>query len=165
MVEGQTPTEWAIAPAGSVLPEGTFLPEAPSAAPGKSDAPPQGAILETRSTEEGVPYMSGGIGVSEREELAQVKSQYNLRLLFAVQGSGEYLSNIQVRVEEVSGRTRLAAVSQGPFFYARLAPGRYNLTVDAAGQVQTRQVTVPANGATEQSFYWASHYTIGDAPR
>jgi hypothetical protein len=160
----QAQTEWAIAPEGTSPSEGGVLPEA-QPGPGMSAAPPLGAILESKSTEEGVRYISGGVGVSEREGLAQVKSQYNLRLLFAVQGSGEYLSDIQVRVDEAAGPTRLAAVSKGPLFYARLPPGRYDLTVDAAGRVQTRQVTVPASGATDQSFYWASHFTSGEAQR
>lgn len=154
----QAQTEWAIAPEGGVLPEAQPVP-------GMSTAPPLGAILESKSTEKGVRYISGGVGVSEREGLAQVKSQYNLRLLFAVQGSGEYLSDIQVRVDEAAGPTRLTAVSTGPLFYARLPPGRYDLTVDAAGRVQTRQVTVPASGATDQSFYWASHFPSGEARR
>jgi hypothetical protein len=147
-------TEWAIAPEGTTRHEGPLAPEARSA--------PK-APMESESTQE-IPHISGGVGLSEREELAQVKSQYNLWLLFAVQGSGEYLSDIQVRIDEASGPTRLTAVSDGPLFYARLPPGRYVITAAAAGrQSQTHPVAVPKSGAAEQSFYWAPHDTTGDA--
>ncbi|WP_295403334.1 carboxypeptidase regulatory-like domain-containing protein [uncultured Thiocystis sp.] len=151
------PTEWAIAPKGTVLPEGTVVPEGSVVSPGGAVVSRPHATAEAVTAPEssqGIPYTSGGVGVSERDELARVKSQYNLRLLFAVRGSGEYLSNVQVQIDEVGGQHRLTAVSKGPFFYARLPPGRYTLTLDRAGQVQTRRVTLSARGAVNQSFYW-----------
>ena len=102
----------------------------------------------------GVPYISGGIGVSGREEMLEVKSRFNLRLLFAVAGSGSYLADVRVRIDDAAGPTLLDAVSQGPWFYVSLAPGRYILRLDNAGRVQTREITIPATGAIEQSFYW-----------
>ena len=125
---------------------------APSTVPAPSTIPAQVPPSEPAV---GIPYVSGGIGSSEREEMALVKSNYNLRLLFAVQGSGAYLADIKVRVSETAGATLLTAVSKGPWFYVKLVPGRYLLTLDKAGQIQTREVTVPANGAIQEAFYWA----------
>ena len=170
-----------VLPAGSMLPAGTVLPiQTPSATPVQTPAPapmrsppaetvaapappsipdqpiaPQPATSAPEATG-GIPYVSGGIGFSEREELAQVKSQYNLRLLFAVKGSGSYLSDIKVRIDDATGPTLLTAVSKGPLFYVALPPGLYNLILDNAGQVQTMQVAIPDSGATERSFYWVS---------
>jgi hypothetical protein len=104
----------------------------------------------------GVPHISGGIGASEREAMEQVKSQYNLRLLFAVAGSGAYLSNIRVQIQDAAGPILLTTVTVGPWLYANLAPGDYVLTVEHAGQAQTRNVTLPATGAVSESFYWAA---------
>jgi hypothetical protein len=39
-----------------------------------------------------ISYVSGGVGASEQEELEQVEADYNLRLLFAVTGSGAFLA-------------------------------------------------------------------------
>ena len=39
-----------------------------------------------------IPHVSGGVGYDERTRLEAVKSQYNLRLLFAISGAGSYLS-------------------------------------------------------------------------
>ncbi|MCX8018797.1 MAG: carboxypeptidase regulatory-like domain-containing protein, partial [Rhodocyclaceae bacterium] len=83
----------------------------------------------------------------------QVKPQFNLRLLFAETG-GAYLADIRVRIQDSSGALLLDAVSQGPWFYAKLAPGRYRVSVDNAGMVQTRDVNVPAAGGVDLNFYW-----------
>lgn len=117
-----------------------------------SDPPP---VADLSALTPGVPYLSGGIGASEREEMAQAKSSYNLRLLFAVQGSGAYLANVKVRIADATGATVLTAISRGPWLYANLTPGRYLLTLDKGGQIQTREVLVPTAGATQQAFYWA----------
>jgi hypothetical protein len=101
-----------------------------------------------------VSYVSGGVGVSERQALDQVKSQYNLRLLFAYNKSGAYLADVRVKITTGGGHTLLDVVSDGPFFYARLPAGHYRVSADNAGKVQTRSVTVPANGAVSQDFYW-----------
>jgi hypothetical protein len=115
--------------------------------------PPTERRLPGQSTL-GVPHISGGIGASEREAMEQVKSQYNLRLLFAVAGSGAYLSNIRVQIQDAAGPILLTTVTVGPWLYANLAPGDYVLTVEHAGQAQTRNVTLPATGAVAESFYW-----------
>lgn len=171
--------EWAIAPPGTVLPEGTVLseeivlppgtllpggavlpqsstPAVPTSTPPHTLAPATPAPVSTLPGQSslGVPHISGGIGASEREAMEAVKSQYNLRVLFAVAGSGAYLSNIRVQIKDVAGPVLLTTVTIGPWLYANLAPGEYVLTVEHAGQAQTRQVRIPETGATAESFYW-----------
>ncbi|MBK1721609.1 carboxypeptidase regulatory-like domain-containing protein [Thiocystis violacea] len=154
--QGTVLQQGTLLPAGTVLPGGAILPgaETPpdgSAAPTLAPAPRSAVDVDAAS---GVPYISGGIGVSGREEMEEVKSRFNLRMLFAVQGSGAYLADVKVRIDDATGPTLLTAVSQGPWFYADLAPGRYVLRLDNAGQEQTKEIIVPEQGAVEQSFYW-----------
>ena len=153
--EGTVLQEGMLLPPGTVLPGGAILPAEP-AAPVQSQPAPMPVPAPTPATDvaSGVPYISGGIGVSERTEMQEVKSRFNLRLLFAVAGSGSYLADVRVRIDDAAGPTLLEAVSQGPWFYASLAPGRYVLRVDNAGQIQTRDIEIPATGAVEQAFYW-----------
>jgi hypothetical protein len=161
-----------ILPGGAILPGATATPElvpsptpiptpeqvsAPEPAPAPELAPAPESGPEPRLPGQstlGVPHISGGIGASEREAMEQVKSQYNLRLLFAVAGSGAYLSNIRVQIDDAVGPTLLTTITIGPWFYASLAPGEYVLQVEYAGQRQTRQVVIPASGAVAESFYW-----------
>ncbi|EXJ16750.1 carboxypeptidase-like regulatory domain-containing protein [Imhoffiella purpurea] len=161
--EGTVLQEGVTLPPGTILPGGAILPktaapvvgEDTGSMPAQALPPSVPAAPEEGEVAGGVPYVSGGIGASGREEMREIRSKFNLRLLFAVQGSGEYLADVKVRIEDAAGPTLLTAVSQGPWFYASLAPGNYRLTVENDGNVQTRDVTVPSTGATDQSFYWS----------
>lgn len=102
-----------------------------------------------------IPFVSGGVGASEREELDQVKAQYNLHLLFAVARSGEFLAGIPVQIDDEAGNALLTAVSAGPYFYARLPPGHYVVTVENRGEVQSRRIRVQGAGIVSESFYWS----------
>jgi hypothetical protein len=101
-----------------------------------------------------ISYVSGGVGLSEREELAQLKGTYNLQLMFAYAKSGEYLADVAVKIADSAGRSLLEAVSSGPYFYAQLPPGRYQVSATNAGKAQTKTVSVPARGAVPVAFYW-----------
>ena len=101
----------------------------------------------------GVRYTSGGVGESERAELNALSSQFNLRLLFAMQSSGDYLADIKVIIVDKRGETVLSAESNGPWFYAQLPPGTYTVEVSTPDQTQRQPVTI----GTRQSrlnFYW-----------
>lgn len=140
------------APALSSEPTLTPIP-APTSEP--TPVPALSAQSPLQPVTQGVPHLSGGIGASEREQMEQVKAQYNLRLLFAAAGSGAYLSHVRVTIQDAAGPTLLSTVTVGPWFYANLATGDYTLTVEYTGQAQTRQVRVPASGAAAESFYWS----------
>ena len=47
------------------------------------------------ATEQGFPYMSGGVGLDEREVMRSWGAAYNLRLSFA-ETSGMYLSDVKL---------------------------------------------------------------------
>ena len=52
---------------------------------------PPGGSIQVR-TQQGIRFASGGIGLSGRDELRTLSPQFNLRLMFAMQGSGNYLA-------------------------------------------------------------------------
>jgi hypothetical protein len=100
-------------------------------------------------------YISGGIGEEERAQFEASRGYFNLRLAFAVRGSGEYLSSVRVRIADDKGAELLEADSDGPLFYARLAPGAYVVTASYGDQAQARRVRVGEQGAAEMVLYWA----------
>lgn len=120
-----------------------------------AQAPAQGAGLEPE-TKGSVTWVSGGIAEDELQEMRAVQGRYNLRLLFAVQGTGEYLADIPVRAVNAKGETVLDAVSRGPMLFAKMPAGTYKVTVSSEGRAQSRSIGVPASGAASQSFYWPS---------
>jgi hypothetical protein len=113
----------------------------------------QESVLQPR-TEGGITFISGGVGMDEREALKKVEGDYNLRLLFAAQGSGEFVAGVKVTILDAKGKTVLEAVSDGPRFFAKLAPGSYKLTATNNGTPMTRTVKISPKGSVSQAFYW-----------
>lgn len=103
--------------------------------------------------ERGVRYVSGGIGLNEREELNALSKQFNLRIRFAVQG-GNYLADINVDITNASGEKVLSAKSEGPWFFAQLAPGIYRVDVQAMDRAQNQSVRVNAGRQASLNFFW-----------
>ena len=137
--------EWAVKPSSS--PDGGARPA--------SSAPDRLVPLES---DQGIRYISGGVGDSERTELDAMSHQYNLRLLFAMQGSGEYLSAVRVNILDARGGTVLTAESQGPWFFAQLPPGNYVVDVSTPGQglqqPQRQEVHIGDSGQSRLDFRW-----------
>lgn len=106
-----------------------------------------------------IRYVSGGIGESERTELDALSGQFNLHMLFATQGSGEYLSAVQVTILDARNGQVLSAESKGPWFFAQLPPGGYSVEVTPTGlrgQGETQRKTVRIDGSSRSQldFYW-----------
>jgi len=105
-------------------------------------------------TEGGITYVSGGNGLEERQALNEVTGDYNLKLVFAEKGSGAYVSDVKLSIMNMKGQSILEAVSDGPWFLVKLAPGRYKITAEAEGQSQVQQAKVGGGRLTQLHFYW-----------
>ena len=103
------------------------------------------------------PYLSGGIG--DDDPLLALSGDYNLQLVFATQGSGEYLADVKVSVVDARDRLVLETVSPGPLFYVSLPNGTYRVSAEFGGKSLRKSVTL---GERRQSvhFYWPG----SDAP-
>jgi len=104
-------------------------------------------------TYQGIPYISGGVGEEERDMLRQVEGDYNVKLLFAVK-EGNYLSDVNVTIEDSQGKKILAAVSLGPLFYTKLPPGKYKVMAQVRGQTHQQVAEVNQHKQTQLQFYW-----------
>lgn len=113
---------------------------------------PPGDLIQVQDYR-GIRYASGGVGEGERAELNALSGQFNLRLLFAMQGSGDYLADIRVVIVGQRGETVLSAASNGPWFYAQLPPGAYTVEASTPDQTQRQSVTINA-GQSRLNFYW-----------
>ncbi|QQS55516.1 MAG: carboxypeptidase regulatory-like domain-containing protein [Candidatus Competibacteraceae bacterium] len=113
---------------------------------------PPGDLIQVQD-DRGIRYASGGVGEGERAELNALSGQFNLRLLFAMQGSGDYLADIKVTIVDQRGETVLRAESNGPWFYAQLPPGAYTVEASTPDQTQRQPVTIGAR-QSRLNFYW-----------
>lgn len=101
-----------------------------------------------------VSFVSGGIGGDERDALQDMRADYNLHLLFSIQGSGEYLSDIKVGITDATGHGLLETVSEGPMLFARLKPGIYRISADRDGHLITKTVNISIKRGASLSFTW-----------
>jgi len=97
-------------------------------------------------------YVSGGIG--DDDPMIASKADYNLHLVFAQQGSGEYLADVDVFIENSKGDKVVNAKSSGPLFYVDLPAGRYRVTASFDGKSLSKTTTVRNKGGSDLHFYW-----------
>jgi hypothetical protein len=110
-------------------------------------------VSSAEHTSTGIPYLSGGVGLDERDALRAVSGEYNLQVTFA-QRAGNYLSDAHVAIQNATGATILETVPQGPWLFTKLPPGRYTVIADINGKAQQYLAHVPAAGHAEVYFYW-----------
>lgn len=97
-------------------------------------------------------YISGGIG--DDDPMIARKSDYNLHLILAMKGSGEYLADIDISIENSKGAQIVNARSSGPFFYVNLPAGSYRVTASFDGKTLNKTTTIHESGARDLYFYW-----------
>jgi hypothetical protein len=103
---------------------------------------------------QGIPYVSGGVGVDEREAFAAMGKDYSLKLIFAIKG-GEYLSDVKVEISDSIGKKVLEAVADGPWFFTNLPPGKYKVNVTMMDKTQQNVVNIGKDKKqTTLRFYW-----------
>ena len=103
---------------------------------------------------QGIPYMSGGVGVDEREALATMGKDYSLKLMFALKNR-EYLSDVKVEISDSIGKKVIDAVADGPWFFTNLPPGKYTVTVTMMSKAQQNDVIIgKGQKQTTLRFYW-----------
>ena len=113
--------------------------------------------LPVTKMQNGVSYLSGGIGDDEEIQIRRAASEFGVLLEFTEiergKPHGHWSSDVDVRVK--SGTTILINDrSNGPLMLIRLAPGSYVIEAERAGVKQSRQTAVKANAAVRERFIW-----------
>ncbi len=125
-----------------------------SAAPALSQVPSDEASAPL--LQNGVEYLSGGIGEDQVAAMRQLASQYSLSVMVAAK-SGAYLSDVDVSIASAKGKNVLSVRTDGPYLLVRLPAGRYRVTVQSGQANQTRDVTVPTHGTARLDFHLATN--------
>ena len=107
---------------------------------------------ERLTTAPPIAYESSGIG--DDDPLAAIAGDYNLQLVFATQGSGEYLADVKVLIADTKGNTLLDAESPGPIFFVRLPAGSYRISADFHGVPLRKSVTIGDHRRQNLYFHW-----------
>lgn len=134
---------WLACCAAAVLLGSTTLASAADAEP----------VVQTSGS---VTYVSGGVGTESLDRLSAMSSDFNLKLVFAM-NSGEYVSDVRVVISDAKGQTLVDAVSNGPWFLTRLPAGTYKIVATLAGKAERREIAVAATKSATVDFRWAAN--------
>ncbi len=107
-----------------------------------------------RGRSEGIPFLSGGVGLRERELLNEMGKGYSLKMVFSNK-KGEYLSDIVVKVLDPQEKVILTTVSNGPWLFIDLPEGIYHLEASfMADRKKVSQVEIKKGIQQVISFQW-----------
>lgn len=122
------------------------------------------ASLPPVQTQNGVAYMSGGVGAGSAKALQAEARHWPVTLEFAVKDKpvDSYLANVKVQVLDAQHHVVLDTVSDGPFLLAKLAPGQYDLKASFDGKTLEQPLQLRAGQQAHQTFVWP-HADIGAA--
>jgi hypothetical protein len=116
-------------------------------------APAFAQALPAPQTQNGVSFITGGAGRDKVEAFRQAAGDFNLRATFS-QTDGAFIANVNVELRDAQGKTLVTTKTEGPFFFAKVPPGTYEMVATYGDQTQRRQLVVNAGGAatTDVSF-------------
>lgn len=123
------------------------------------------------TTPEGIAWATGGVGEAEKTELRARRADYSLWLTTAALRSGAHLDGARVRVRDLAdGRLVLELVLDGPWLFAALPVGRYE--IEAIVQMDNGRLliergttTIHAGDRHEMVLYFATGDAISDDKR
>ncbi|HLU01040.1 MAG TPA: carboxypeptidase regulatory-like domain-containing protein [Burkholderiaceae bacterium] len=116
----------------------------------------QGGLPEPK-TANGVEYVTGGFSEDGAGAFKQAEASYPLSLVFAEDaggGSRPYVADVEVVIKDDSGSVVLNVPAAGPYFLAKLKPGKYSVEATYMGKTQTQEVSVGQGGATRHVMTW-----------
>jgi hypothetical protein len=108
--------------------------------------------LPVPAEQNGIRYVTGGIGEDEVKAFHSVAPKYNVRIALAAK-SGHYLSDVDVRIS-AGTRSVLSVRTAGPFLFAHLPAGQYQVSARDRHVTETRKIVVPARGGIDVQFFW-----------
>lgn len=108
---------------------------------------------DAKRTQGTAPAVSGGVSLNARDTLRGSESNANVKLVFAL-NTGNYVSDVQVKVTDKSGRAVIEDTSNGPWLLARLPAGSYTANATYNGHTVTQKFTVGGKGLRTAQFRW-----------
>lgn len=111
---------------------------------------------EKVATQNGVSFISGGIGMDSEERLKAREKEFNLKLVFTLI-EGNYVADVGVTIRNAAGKTMVGHVADGPFFMAKLPAGAYSVSAVYDGKAQTRKVSVRNGRLHTEYIRWPSN--------
>ncbi|MBI2958722.1 MAG: carboxypeptidase regulatory-like domain-containing protein [Betaproteobacteria bacterium] len=113
-----------------------------------------GYALPQPKTENGITYVSGGIGADEAKAMLAEAMRYPLSAVFFANRNNEYLADVEVTITDNAGREVLSAISEGPIMLLEIPAGRYTVEAEVGGKTLRRTVQVWEDSPQQIGFHW-----------
>jgi hypothetical protein len=105
-------------------------------------------------TEQGYAFMSGGVGIEERNLMQRKAGAYDLDLSFADK-QGHYLSDVSVVIDDENGTQLVNSTATGPFFYIELPTGKYDVKASFDNQTEEiKNLNISKDHSTKELLHW-----------
>lgn len=108
-----------------------------------------------RQEQNGIAYLSGGIGEDESKAIQQTTG-YNLHMTFSVGSLNEYIPDVTLVIEKAKGQPVLTLDNAGPLVYVQLPAGKYTVTATRNGEVRHDVADIGSGAARNLVFHWNS---------
>ena len=111
------------------------------------------AFALTTNTTNGITYLTGGITVDERQEMAEQRKNFSLLLKLAAK-SGRYLGDVSVNITDGKGAAVFESTTDGPWLMVNLPAGSYTLKATNGGVSQSQKIGIGPNARRELTMFW-----------
>lgn len=126
----------------------------PSMSPAASLDPIDNTGVQVQRQEQnGIAYLSGGIGEDESRAIQQTTG-YNLHMTFAVGTDNKYIPDVNVVIQKAPGQTVLTLNDAGPLVYVKLPAGKYTVIATRNGETRQNVADVGSGAARNLVFHW-----------
>ena len=100
----------------------------------------------------GITYITGGVGVDEAKAIESMRGRYNLHMTVTAK-NGDFLAYVPVKVMNSRKQMVLDTKTNGPYLFAQLPAGRYEVIAGGDNtRAQKRTVQVGARGGANLHF-------------
>ena len=113
----------------------------------------QSAVQLQPRQQNGVTYLSGGIGLDESRAI-QLAKGYNLHLTFSAGSANEYTPDVDLMIQSIQGSPVLDLKQVGPIVYVKLPAGKYSVVATRNGQQERSSVTLEEGAIRDVNAHW-----------
>lgn len=111
------------------------------------------AVALTTNTANGISYLTGGVTLDERQEMADQRKNFSLLLKLAAK-SGKYLGDSSVTVTNAKNAVLFEGTTDGPWLFMNLPAGNYKVTVKNGDVSQSQKINIGKNAHRDVTMYW-----------
>lgn len=111
------------------------------------------AVQLAPQQQNGVEYLSGGIGEDELRALSQARG-YTLHIVCSTGPQNKYLADVDITVNKAGGESLLSLSGVGPLVYVKLPEGRYQIVGSHNGQESRQEVVIDGKSPRTLNVHW-----------